>query len=34
MRPFFKWPKQRESYDAAVLNTFMDMYASYSVSVF
>ena len=25
VRPFFKWPKQRESYDAALLNTFMYM---------
>ena len=34
VRPFFKWPKPRESHDAAVLNTFMCMYASYSFSVF
>ena len=34
VRPYFKWPKQRESHDPAVLNIFMYMYSSYSVSVF
>ena len=34
VRPYFNWPKQRKSHDASVLNSFMCMYASYSVSVF